>query len=1068
MASLTSGSETSLIPSSSSPLFEQQQLPSTTNRLIHPQAEIMEIVISTSHSGTQQVADLVAAFQSYGHTVRVASFLNSALLVGADALIIGAPRYGYFQNSEISAVVNWFNAGKKFLWVGCTSDVWGDAVAYNCSTLLAAVGSKLRLEPTEIIDYQSNAGGYWRVVANTSESVDPDGAAISQGIDNCLFYETTIVYGMDGVDPVDLETHTLPDVFNIYYTGAAAQISDWTPVTDPPIAHTNGQTGNFVVLAGEKNLGPNNDSLIIVSGSSPIGLIYPMLTSHLSGVQLAGPELVIRAITIIYPPLFFIWPEYLIITVNATAVNDFAAWKRQKGVSTIVTTTTWIYTNCLGADNAEQIWNHIHWWHQLSPWLKWVLLVGDSGTLPPRYVYLPDHGEQGGLSPTFKPTDYYYAVMDDTDWDEDNDGRWGECNTHNIGGPTTDEIDDWQADLSVGRVPFDDGNMIMTYLARAITYEKTPGLFSLTGWSSFLMAGSILNYDEHDGLNDDDGTDEAEVNDEIDDNILPAHYVVNRYYEDHPTLYWEYTPTNVYTDLTNTIVSTSINTNSPALINLADHGAMDHVSRQWDSNGDGDPPYTWGTIYSAAQASASTASIPGFGYGSACLTGAFDWSGGTSLAEAMLQGTAIGYVGATRVSWYYLGRMTNSYNWGLNRYQDYDFWDLFFGGTTNHRPGDTLYTSKNNYVTTFSSIHTQADWETAHRKNMLTYVLFGDPELQLRTFNPWIIIVPFLELVPYINNYIYVTDYAGAPLANASVCLRSSSGNNRYYEVAVTNASGYAEVYPQGSLGDDVDVVITAHNAIAYETTVSLGFTVDVNTPIVTYTGGTTQSITINVTADSPYGMLTTGNTQIARWTLRHGATDIMSGNLTISALYDWMAENIAVADLAEGSYYVNCYFEAFGSSGEADSIPFEIVHVITISTPIVSYDLTTQTLDITTVTATCSYTAHGTLDNTEATTHTYRVYNNNGSSTTITGNLGWTGSDWEILDVDVSSLSPGTYYVRCTFADSDCPAVDSANSLTFQIVEQPPPIPGFPPQAIIIGLIIAVTIGVIVRRRKH
>ena len=66
MASYTSGFETSLIPSpsSSSSIFDSLKLSSSTDRLIQPYPENLEIVLSTSHSGSQHVTELAAALRS--------------------------------------------------------------------------------------------------------------------------------------------------------------------------------------------------------------------------------------------------------------------------------------------------------------------------------------------------------------------------------------------------------------------------------------------------------------------------------------------------------------------------------------------------------------------------------------------------------------------------------------------------------------------------------------------------------------------------------------------------------------------------------------------------------------------------------------------------------------------------------------------------------------------------------------------------------------------------------------------------------------------------------------------
>lgn len=277
--------------------------------------------------------------------------------------------------------------------------------------------------------------------------------------------------------------------------------------------------------------------------------------------------------------------EYLVISPNDAWVQNFVAWKNLKGVPTQVANITWISSTFGGTDLAEDIWLFINSvYTSTSGTLKWVLLIGDNSTLPSRYVYLPDPTtEWTGLSTTLKPTDFYYSVMGDGNWDDDGDGVWGECTTFNIGGTiVTDEIGDWQPDVYVGRIPFSDQGNITTILSRTITYSRNPTSFSSTGWDSFLLAGAISNYDEEVwGWRDGDYTDEAELSDYLDANIIPSYYRINRFYENR-IHFWNYSSPNTFQDLNNTAVHQGLNAFSPALVNLAAHGSPVDMQRKYD------------------------------------------------------------------------------------------------------------------------------------------------------------------------------------------------------------------------------------------------------------------------------------------------------------------------------------------------------------------------------------------------------------------------------------------------------------------------------------------------------
>ena len=443
---------------------------------------------------------------------------------------------------------------------------------------------------------------------------------------------------------------------------------------------------------------------------------------------------------------------------------------------------------------------------------------------------------------------------------------------------------------------------------------------------------------------------------------------------------------------------------------------------------------TWGNLYNVTEAASLTSTIPPFVYADACLSGAYDYAGGSSLAEALLFGGAIGFIGAMRISWYYLGPMAQSHTWGLNRLMDYLYWQVFFGGSTNYQPGATLYESKWQYNTTYGSLHTRSSWENSHWKNLLTYGLFGDPEVDIYTDDPD-------TFTMFTNGYHYpgqtmsigVVDSLFNPVANARVCVMTGSGSGTYYQVAYTNATGSADFTPTGSHGDTLNITITKHNFAAYQNdTIALDTTYQVNTPYISYTGGTTQSLYTSAIAIGPSGLITPAMATRCTWTLYQGSTNLTHGDLTYSTGI-WYASGISVANRPEGTYFIRCYIRAWGTSDTNDSTTFVITHTLTVTTPSITY--VPYLLDQTGYTATCSYTAHGTLDNTEATTHSYTIYDDGTGLSVHTGNLVWSGTEWQLLNLAVDHLPEGTYFVRGTFADSDTGPVSSAASATFTIV---------------------------------
>jgi len=161
--------------------------------------------------------------------------------------------------------------------------------------------------------------------------------------------------------------------------------------------------------------------------------------------------------------------EMLIITPDnqafVNACKPLMDWKNEKGVKTIILSN---YSSYVGSDNAEKVRNMIKSYYATEN-IQWVLLAGDAGSgadeIPIREVYNPDVVVVGGTnevsgSDYYKPTDFYYADLNDT-WDEDNDANWGESTVYNLHG--IDEIS-WNPNVYVGRLPANDATELRGFI----------------------------------------------------------------------------------------------------------------------------------------------------------------------------------------------------------------------------------------------------------------------------------------------------------------------------------------------------------------------------------------------------------------------------------------------------------------------------------------------------------------------------------------------------------------------------------------------------------------------------
>ncbi len=174
--------------------------------------------------------------------------------------------------------------------------------------------------------------------------------------------------------------------------------------------------------------------------------------------------------------------NYLIITTqniqSSGALSDFINFKAALESNVQVTTIDYIEKNYQGIDRAEKIRNYLKSIYS-SQNIKYLLLIGDpynpteqnpkstGGEVPMRYCY-PDPTNHtfkgGGDFQGEMPTDFYYADLTG-DWDSDKDGYFGEYQQDKV---------DFQAEIEVGRIPFDDSKTIKLILTNSMNFERLP------------------------------------------------------------------------------------------------------------------------------------------------------------------------------------------------------------------------------------------------------------------------------------------------------------------------------------------------------------------------------------------------------------------------------------------------------------------------------------------------------------------------------------------------------------------------------------------------------------------
>ncbi|MFX1502151.1 MAG: C25 family cysteine peptidase [Promethearchaeota archaeon] len=478
--------------------------------------------------------------------------------------------------------------------------------------------------------------------------------------------------------------------------------------------------------------------------------------------------------------------EMLIITPNNSdfinAVTPLMEWKNQKGVKTIILSNFSLYE---GRDSAEKIRNMIKEYYEKEN-IRWVLLAGDAqdNLIPIRKVYNPDVLRWGdGRSETvdgeeYKPTDYYYADLTGT-WDNDDDSIWGEAPQDNTYG--LDEIS-WTPEVYVGRLPADDAYQLEIMVNKTLKYETDP---VVGDWMNrMLLAGGISDYPTSE---DPDGEYESRL----------TGYIIENYAAD----VLNYTQlVGEAGNLTQSALSNYFNDGYSTVL-MAGHGIPTAYYRTPSS-----PGYT-----SLNAINSLNKNMPSLIYLDACSTSSYDYND-NSVGETLIRkenGGAIGAIGGLRVTWY----LENDEDLEkLNRGNAKLFWREFFVNKK-FQQGMALYDSKVAYINSDyynrGEASTDLDFE---RKNILTYCLLGDPELDVYTNKPKVASNPFTGNI-YEGQLISVIlkDINNNIIPYGRIHLESSDGK---YFTAYADKDGLISFRLPAQSNESYNVIITGHNLV--------------------------------------------------------------------------------------------------------------------------------------------------------------------------------------------------------------------------------------------------------------
>jgi len=408
-------------------------------------------------------------------------------------------------------------------------------------------------------------------------------------------------------------------------------------------------------------------------------------------------------------------------------------------------------------------------------------------------VYNPDVVVVGGeteystWNDYYKPTDFYYADLTGS-WDDNNNSIWGESAEYN---GEIDEIS-WTPEVFVGRLPASNPSELSAMINKTLKYETDP---FLGNWmNKMLLAGGVSSYSPPE--------DEARLTEHIWEN-----YVIDEMNFTHlaktTSSFTPITPIspNSLGSLNNTSFRNEFNSGYSTVI-IAGHADPTQIT-------DASHEVYYRNTYPLS--SINNTNMPSLFYADACTTSSYD-KGDNSIGERLItraDSGAIGYIGGLRVNWYY------DYDDDLeklNRANAKLFWQEFFAGKK-FQQGRALYDSKVEYMNSDYFVRGEASMEQEwQRKNMLTYNLLGDPELDVYTKIP-------TEVPNYFTGNIYegqcisfqVKDNLGRLVPRARISLKTSTGK---YRTVYADLNGFVDFRLPAETNENYSVIITGHNVI--------------------------------------------------------------------------------------------------------------------------------------------------------------------------------------------------------------------------------------------------------------
>jgi hypothetical protein len=461
--------------------------------------------------------------------------------------------------------------------------------------------------------------------------------------------------------------------------------------------------------------------------------------------------------------------EYVIITSEAFEpyFQPLANWKIRKGVPTVIRTVSWIEANYPGGtDLSERVRFFIQ--DAYESWgTTFVLLGGDTGVVPARFVWSAYYG---GWNVT---SDLYYSDLDDN-WNLDGDSKFGE----GYAGVTSpgDSIDMYP-EVFVGRAPAANAIEVETFVNKTLAYVKAAD--DLFAARNLYLAEVLFPYDWDQG--DLISTDGAEHVVEPVLPLLPP--------DVHPALvYQNYEPFPESFELTAQAALDSLNVG----YNITSHVGHGNKDILRCSKND---------YITVQDVDALTNGIDKSGllWMLNCTSTAIEYD---CIAEHFMNNPNGG-------SAFVFGPTRFCFPTTAKDYY-YTWFELFYGGV--ERVGVVSAMCKIPYVP-------ESGYDNTDRWTQMSYLLLGDPEARLWTKRPVALSAIHDSSVPLGPVDLTVTVVDPAAVDSAFICVVKGG---EIYTTGYTNASGQAVLSFTPKTTGTMTITVTAKNHYPYEDTIGV------------------------------------------------------------------------------------------------------------------------------------------------------------------------------------------------------------------------------------------------------